>query len=259
MRILHVWAHPEPRSLNGSIATAIQKTLTDLGHQVDTSDLYRMKWKPQLDQDDFDVPDSATAFHPEKTSREAFLSGWQSADIETEQRKLVQCDALVLQFPLWWYSMPAIMKGWFERIYAYGFAYGVGEHSDTHWGDRFGEGAMSGKRAMTVVTTGGWESHYSGRGVNGPIEDLLFPIHHGLLFYTGFDVLPPFLVHRTSKVDAECFDDLSHRLNRRLENLFTTPPIPYRPQNGGDYTIPALELRDGFEPGHTGFGIHRTE
>jgi NAD(P)H dehydrogenase (quinone) len=72
--------------------------------------------------------------------------------------------------------MPAIMKGWIERVYAYGFAYGVGEHSDTHWGDRYGEGMMAGKRAMVIVTTGGWASHYSARGINGPLDDLLFPI-----------------------------------------------------------------------------------
>ena len=43
-----------------------------------------------------------------------------------------------------------------------------------------------------MVTTGGWESHYAARGINGPIDDLLFPIQHGVLFYPGFDVVPPF-------------------------------------------------------------------
>jgi putative NADPH-quinone reductase len=79
--------------------------------------------------------------------------------------------------------MPAILKGWVDRVYAYGFAYGVGEHSDQRWGDRFGEGTLVGKRAMLIVTTGGWEEHYSARGVNGPIDDLLFPVNHGVLYY----------------------------------------------------------------------------
>lgn len=63
---------------------------------------------------------------------------------------------VIFQFPLWWYTMPAILKGWFDRVYAYGFAYGVGEHSDSHWGDRFGDGTLKGKRAMLIITTGGW-------------------------------------------------------------------------------------------------------
>lgn len=90
----------------------------------------------------------------------------------------------------------ASLKGWIDRVYAYGFAYGVGEHSDHRWGDRYGEGTLSGKRAMLIVTAGGWEQHYSPRGINGPIDDLLFPINHGILHYPGYDVLPPFVTYR---------------------------------------------------------------
>ncbi len=98
--------------------------------------------------------------------------------------------------------MPAIMKGWIDRVYAWGFAYGVGEHSDRHWGDRYGEGTFIGKRAMLIVTAGGWAEHYSPRGINGPIDDILFPIQHGMLFYPGFEVLPPLVFYRTDKTDA---------------------------------------------------------
>lgn len=49
---------------------------------------------------------------------------------------------MIFQFPLWWFSMPAIMKGWIDRVYAWGFAYGVGEHSDRHW-DRYGKALSS--------------------------------------------------------------------------------------------------------------------
>jgi NAD(P)H dehydrogenase (quinone) len=152
--------------------------------------------------------------------------------------------------------MPAILKGWVERIYAYGFAYGLGEHSDTHWGDRFGEGVMAGKRAMLVVTTGGWASHYALRGINGPMDDLLFPIHHGILYYPGFDVLPPYVVHRTDKVDEAAYARITEELGQRLDTLFTTDPIPFRRQNAGDYEIPALTLREDIAPGETGFGVH---
>ena len=83
-------------------------------------------------------------FHASLDSKHAFENGLQSRDIETEQAQLRWADALILQFPMWWFSMPAIMKGWVERVYAYGFGYGVGEHSETHWGDRYGEGMMAG-------------------------------------------------------------------------------------------------------------------
>jgi len=157
---------------------------------------------------------------------------------------------------MWWFSMPAIMKGWVERVYAYGFGYGVGEHSDTHWGDRYGEGMMAGKRAMIVVTTGGWESHYGPRGINGPIEDILFPIQHGVLFYPGFDVLPPFVVYHTSTMDGARLDATFHKLGQRLDRLFDDTPIAFRKQNHGDYAIPRLTLRDELAAGQSGFGAH---
>jgi NAD(P)H dehydrogenase (quinone) len=143
-----------------------------------------------------------------------------------------------------------------DRVYAYGFAYGVGEHSDTHWGDRYGEGSLAGKRAMLVVTAGGWESHYGPRGINGPIDDVLFPIQHGILFYPGFEVLPAHVIYRTGRIDEENFRVVQEALGQRLDALATTRPIPFRRQNGGDYRIPELTLDPGIASGQTGLGIH---
>jgi NAD(P)H dehydrogenase (quinone) len=196
-------------------------------------------------------------FHPSLDSKQAYENGTQSLDIAAEQEKLRWADTVIFQFPLWWFTMPAIMKGWVERVYAYGFAYGYGDHSDSHWGDRYGEGNLSGKRAMLVVTAGGWESHYSERGINGPIDDLLFPIQHGILYYPGFDVLPPFVVYQTGKMDKDRFHGICDSLSQRLETLQSTQPIPFRRQNGGDYEIPALTLRKDISPTASGFSIHR--
>ncbi len=177
MNVLLVYAHPEPTSLNGTLKDFTVQRLQAAGHTVQVSDLYAMRWKAPIDGDDHPGRDPQRPFHASLDSREAYANGRQSEDIAAEQDKLRWADTVILQFPLWWFSMPAILKGWVDRVYAYGFAYGVGEHSDRHWGDRYGEGAMAGKRAMLVVTTGGWESHYAARGINGPIDDLLFPIH----------------------------------------------------------------------------------
>jgi NAD(P)H dehydrogenase (quinone) len=256
VNILLVLAHPEPASLNGALHRFMAQRLAAAGHAVRVSDLYAMRWKPALDADDFPARDAAARFDPALDSLHAFQAGTQASDIAAEQQKLLWADAVILQFPLWWYSMPAILKGWVERIYAYGFAYGVGEHSDTHWGDRFGEGVMAGKRAMLVVTTGGWDSHYAPRGINGPMDDLLFPIHHGILYYPGFDVLPPYVVHRTHKVDDAAYARITAELGARLDTLFSAEPIPFRRQNAGDYEIPALTLRPDIAPGQSGFAVH---
>lgn len=149
------------------------------------------------------------------------------------------------------------MCSWVDRVFAYCFAYGVGEHSDTRWGDRYGDGTLKGKRAMLVVTAGGWEEHYSSRGVNGPIDDLLFPINHGILYYPGYDVLPPFVVYRVDRLDDAGFAPIAEGLRERMRALATTVPIPYRRQNGGDYLIPSMQLRGGIEAsGTSGLALH---
>ncbi|PLZ03119.1 NAD(P)H dehydrogenase [Burkholderia sp. WAC0059] len=257
MKVLLVYAHPEPRSLNGSLRDFAVKRLESAGHAVQVSDLYAMRWKAVVDADDSTGHDPDAPFNPSLASKQAYADGTQSEDIAREQEKLRWADAVILQFPLWWFSMPAILKGWIDRVYACGFAYGVGEHSDSRWGNRYGEGAMAGKRAMLVVTTGGWDSHYGPRGINGPIDDVLFPIQHGLLYYPGFDVLPPFVVYRTSRMDDARFSEVSDALGRRLDTLWQTTPIPFRPQNSGAYEIPSLTLRPDLAPGREGFGVHR--
>jgi len=259
MNVLIVYAHPEQASLNGAVKDFVVQRLKDAGHHVQVSDLYAMGWKAELDTSDFPGWDPSEPFHPEIASSQAYAAGTQTADVAAEQRKLLQADLLILQFPMWWYSMPAILKGWVDRVYAYGFAYGVGEHSDRKWGDRFGEGTFKGKRAMLIVTTGGWAPHYSERGINGRMDDLLFPINHGILFYPGFDVLPPYVIYRTGKMDESRYHATLNELGGRLDALADTDPIPYRMQNGGDYDIPSCELKQGLSAGRHGLDIHLFE
>jgi len=255
MNVLIVYAHPEPQSLNGSLKDFSVQRLEAAGHAVQVSDLYAMQWKATLDAND-STAQSGDRFNPSLDSQQAFAQGLQSKDIELEQEKLLWADTVILQFPLWWFSMPAILKGWVERVYAYGFAYGVGEHSDVRWGDRYGEGTLAGKRAMLIVTTGGWESHYAQRGINGPIDDILFPIQHGILHYPGFEVLPPFVLYRTGRVDEVRFAEACNALGQHLDELEQTSPIPFRRQNAGEYEIPALTLKPDIAPGRKGFSAH---
>ena len=256
MKVLLVYAHPESRSLNGALRDFIVSHLQERGHDVKVSDLYAMDWKPTIDVADFLDHDPAERLDVVAASKHAYASGTQAPDIEAEQQKLLWADTLLLQFPLWWFSMPAILKGWVERVYAYGFGYGVGEHSLQKWGERYGEGTFAGKRAMVITTTGGWDSHYSARGINGAIEDLLFPINHGMLFYSGFDVLPPFVIYRTGLMAPDRFDRARGELASRLDQLETTRSISFRRQNGGDYKVPALVLKEGIAEAKHGLRVH---
>lgn len=260
MNVLLVFAHPEPRSFNGALRDVAINTLEAEGHTVRMSDLYAAGWKSDVDRTDFTSLATDERLKVPAASGQAFAADALTADVKSEQETLLWADTLILQFPLWWFSMPAILKGWVDRVYSFGFAYGVGERSEKRWGDRYGEGTLVGKRAMLIVTTGGWEEHYSARGVNGPIEDLLFPINHGILFYPGYDVLPPFVVYKVDRLDEAGFVSIAERLCERMRTLATTQPIPYRRQNGGDYLIPSMQLRQGLEGANAaGFALHITD
>ncbi|MBF6440092.1 NAD(P)H-dependent oxidoreductase [Nocardia cyriacigeorgica] len=256
MKTLIVHAHPEPNSLNSALKDLAVDTLETAGHEVRVSDLYAMNWKATVDAADYG-PAASSPLRVAGDSGRAFESGLLTPDVRAEQDKLLWADTIIFQFPLWWYSMPAILKGWFDRVFTYRFAYGVGEHSDTKYGERYGEGTLAGRRALLSVTIGGLESHYGPRGINGPIDDLLFPIHHGILFYPGIEVLPPFAVYGADRLPSEDFPDIAKAWEQRLLTLASTEPIPFRRQNFGDYELPALQLKPGLEPaGRTGFGLH---
>ncbi|MFI6880554.1 NAD(P)H-dependent oxidoreductase [Streptomyces sp. NPDC050400] len=246
MNVLIVHAHPDPNSLTGSLKDVAVRTLRDQGHEVVVSDLYAMKWKSEADYGDFD---GITGPDFMRASGAAYTSDRLGADIRAEQRKLRDADLVILHYPLWWFTMPAILKGWIDRVFTFDFAYGPGV-------PRYGAGPFAGKRAMVVTTTGGRGSNYTGRGVNGSIGDLLFPLNHGVLWFTGFDVLEPFVAHRAVDLTGERFAELADAYRDRLTGLATAEPIPYRPERGGDYDD-TLQLK----PGHgadaaPGFGLH---
>lgn len=257
MNVLIVFAHPEQKSLNASLRDVAIAQLEADGHTVRLSDLYAQNWKAVVDREDFPALDPHTRMIVGAASGSAYFGGSLTADVKAEQANLLWADTVIFQFPLWWFSMPAILKGWFDRVYALGFAYGVGEHNGSRWGDRYGEGTMVGKRAMLFVTAGGWPEHYGPRAINGPIDDLLFPINHGTLHYPGFDVLHAHVVYRTTDLSESRFAAEADRLRQRMRGLESEAPIAYRKQNFGDYQIPEMILRDGLEsPGDTGFALH---
>ncbi len=152
MKVLLVFAHPEPRSLNGALRDVAIKELEAQGHEVRVSDLYAERWKSEVDRSDFPTLSPVARLKPAAASKMAFEADALTEDVKAEIEKLLWADALILQFPLWWFSMPAILKGWIDRVYSCGFAYGVGDHSDKRWGDRYGEGTLVGKRAMRSTT-----------------------------------------------------------------------------------------------------------
>jgi NAD(P)H dehydrogenase (quinone) len=252
MKILFVYAHPSPHSLNATLKTYAIAVLEREGHELQVSDLYAMKWKAVADAEDFPERDSSLPLEYMTASGEAYENGTQAKDIAAEQEKLRWADAVVFQFPVWWFGLPAILKGWVDRVFAFKFAYGYKDAGNAY---RYGEGVMEGKRALLSVTAGGPEIDYGARGINGPLEQLLFPITHGTLFFPGMDVLPTFAVYDTSKMDEAAVEAAKQALEQRLVRMFMDDPIPFRRQNQGGYPDKHT-LASDIVPGLTGISVH---
>jgi NAD(P)H dehydrogenase (quinone) len=118
-----------------------------------------------------------------------------SEEIETEIRKIEWCDLMIWQFPLWWFGLPAVFKGWVDRVLAMGRAYGGGRIYES--------GVFKGKRALLSLTTGGPEESYRKAAFNGDMAGILRPIHRGMLQFVGFDVLAPQIVYGPVRLTAE--------------------------------------------------------
>ncbi len=227
MNILIVLAHPEPRSFNAALkATAIQ-TLSALGHQVVFSDLYAQRWSASLGPDDFQGARADEQYLDlSREQAHAFAQGSHSADVRAEQAKVAAADVLLLHFPMWWFSMPAIMKGWVDRVFSRGFAYAAGRKYDS--------GHFKGKRAMLCLTTGTAASLYEPAGIDGELKHVLWPIHNGILAYTGFTVLPPFAAWMPARVGAQQRQQYLDDYAQRLMALHSTEPLFFHPQSDYD-------------------------
>lgn len=254
MRVLWVYAHPDARSLNGAIRDDGQAVLRRTGHEVLESDLYAMGFNPVVDHADFTHdPDQRLDVLTE--SERALRNDTLAADIRAEHDKLRWADTLVVQFPLWWFGPPAILKGWFDRLFVQGFAQGIPDRA-TGRARRYGDGGLAGRRAMVITTVGANAASTGPRGIHGDITEVLFPVLHGTLWYTGMAVLPPLVVNGAVALAEDDYPDVRRRLTDRLITLPNTEPIAYRYQNGGDYDNHLLLLRPDRAPGEQGIHIH---
>ena len=130
MKHLIIYAHPNPESFNHAILERVEKALKDAGQSCEVRDLYALKFNPALDRKDLDL----------------LLEGKTEKKVEAEQRYIKEADVLIFIYPIWWFGMPAIIKGYIDRVFAQGFAFSMD-------GERL-TGLLKGKKAIIINTTG---------------------------------------------------------------------------------------------------------
>ncbi|WP_066299565.1 NAD(P)H-dependent oxidoreductase [Arthrobacter luteolus] len=249
---LWVTAHPRAESLNGRLFREGVEALSTR-YVVATSDLYAQDFNPVLGDGDL----GSLAGVPGNLAQQAgksYTAGQLPPEVQGEQAKLASAELLILQFPLWWYGPPAILKGWFDRVLTDSFAYG---DLDPELGipRRYGDGGLAGRRALVVVTAGEDERTIGPRGLSGDIDTLLFPITHGVLWYTGIESLDLHVVYDADTLDPARAEREIKRLRERLDSLDAETPRRFRSLRDGDYRG-TRALRADILPGRTDFGIH---
>jgi len=249
-----IHAHPQPDSFNARLFREGVDALSR-DYDVVTSDLYRQGFDPVLAARDFGDPLGRPG-NVVDLMGEAFAEGRLPDDVIEEQRKLGAADLVVLQFPLWWYGPPAILKGWFDRVLTNGFAYGPND-PETGLPLRYGDGLLTGRRALVIVTAGEDDRSIGSRGISGDIDQLLFPLTHGTLWYTGIEPLDLHVVHDADGLEASDVDRETARLLARLDSVADEAPSrPFRRLKDGDYRG-TRALRADLLPGRTDLDIHR--
>ena len=154
MKTLLVIAHPRRSSLTGQVADAFSEAAQANGHAFEVADLAREAFDPVLREDD--DPDWND---PDKVYSEA---------VRNEMRRVERNEATVMIFPVYWWSMPALLKGWIDRVWNNGWAYGARKFPQ--------------KRAWMIGIAGALESGYTKRGYDTAMQT---QIDVGILDYCG--------------------------------------------------------------------------
>ncbi|MCL2197736.1 MAG: NAD(P)H-dependent oxidoreductase [Defluviitaleaceae bacterium] len=112
MKVLIVYAHPSEDSFTRCVRDRFIEGLTDAGHSYVISDLYKMDFRTDMSEGEYIRESACVADLP------------MSDDVAAEQAKINLCDVIVFIYPVFWADVPAKLKGWFDRVWTYGFAYG---------------------------------------------------------------------------------------------------------------------------------------
>jgi len=202
---LLVTSHPYIESFNFALRNQAIELLHKLDWQVSTSDLYQQGFCPILGPNDFQnhsVEATPNLIEQQKIAHQQSLF---NEDIIKEQKKLLNANLLILQFPLWWGSYPAMLKGWIERIISSGYAYG----------SNF---LLENKRVLLSVTTGGAKE-------DSEIEyyqKKIYELGTDIFTYAKMSVLKPIINHGPAYINDSQRQSLFENSEQQLISLLTS-------------------------------------
>lgn len=162
MKWLIIYAHPNELSFNNAIRETLVSELSANGLEYCERDLYSLGFNSTLSSNDF----------------KAMHSGTQLPDILQEQKHITEADVIVFIYPIWWAGMPAIVKGYIDRVFSHGYAY---RNNGTNI-----EPLLVGRRAIVINTMGSaYQEYYN----SGMVEAIKLTVQSGILSFVGLEVV----------------------------------------------------------------------
>jgi len=217
-KALIVHAHPEEKSFNSALKNTARDYFISQGAEVVVSDLYQLNFNPIGGKHDFKILENSDFFKYQMEQVYAFKNDLFTDEVKKEMDKFLWCDTIIFNFPLWWFGLPAILKGWVDRVFAMGVTYGAGKGV-------YDNGAFKEKKAFLTFTTGGPEIAYGANGKNGYLDTILYPIQHGMLYFLGMQVLPHFVSYSPTRITDEERKNELERYKKYLVGLNSLTPI----------------------------------
>ena len=159
MKVLIVYTHPVKASFNRAILEAVKESLLEAGHEIRVADLYAEKFQPAMTEEDFAQFDDRP----------------MPAEIQKEQKRVEWSDAIIFIFPFWWWSLPAMLKGWIDRVMSYGWAWVDPSDPDS--------GYLKSRKVLILTTAGASAGQLAKRGYDTAFHTQL---NVGICEYCGF-------------------------------------------------------------------------
>jgi NAD(P)H dehydrogenase (quinone) len=176
MRHLIIYVHPNENSLNHSLLNTVVETLQSRNQEVIVRDLYKIGFNPVFSLEDM----------------QGQFQGKLSDDVKLEQEHISWAEQITFIYPIWWTGLPAMMKGYIDRVFSYGFAY--------RYDHGIQKGLLKGKKTVIINTHGKSHEEYEKTGMD---KALTLTSDNGIFIYSGLEIIKHLFFDKADKASSE--------------------------------------------------------
>ncbi len=213
-----VYAHPEPNSFVAAMRDTTKDALEKQGWTTSVTDLQSIDFNAVASAEDFGDRSQPDYLVYPLEQRHAWKNQTIDPQIAAEVEAVRNADLLVLVFPVFWYSVPAQLKGWIDRVFLSGVFYG---------GTRvYDQGGMRGKQAMVVASLGGRDYMFGPDSIHGDLTAMFRHLLQGTLGYVGYSVHEPFFAYHVPYVDNTERTNMLTQLSHDMESIESRAVLP---------------------------------